>query len=708
MDKVDDKYLWLEDVTGDDALDRVRTRNASTVAEFASDENFHDLESSIRAILDTDARIPYVRGRGDRLYNFWKDAAHPRGLWRRTSMEQYRRDAPEWEILIDLDAVAEAEGENWVWKGAQVLKPSFDRALISLSRGGADASVVREFSLETTTFITADDGGFVVPEAKTDIDWIDADSVYVGTDLGEGSLTDSGYPRRAHRWQRGTPLTDAPVVFEGEQTDVAVSASFDSTPGFERSIVSRATDFFNATTFILGEDGATTLIDVPTDASVSLHQRWLLIRLTTGWTVGDVEHPAGSLLVTDLDDFVAGSGHLTEVFTPDTRTSLHQYAWTENHLLMVLLEDVRSSVHIVTLDASGETLAVDTQRMAGLPDTVDVTIIGTDPEFGGDEYFLDASGYLTPSTLLFGTLHFGSLLSGTPRLGTPTLGTPGAGDPVAIKSAPSFFDSESLVVVQYFATSLDETRIPYFVVRRRDSAPGPTLLYGYGGFEVSLTPSYSGVVGDAWLARGGTYVVANIRGGGEYGPSWHTDVLKAGRHKVHEDFAAVAHDLVERGLTTPDRLGAQGGSNGGLLMGIMLTKYPELFGAIVCQVPLLDMKRYHLLLAGASWMAEYGNPEDPEEWAYISEYSPYQNVSRPGVSGAYPPVLITTSTRDDRVHPGHARKMDALLEEHGYDVSYYENIEGGHGGAADNAQAAFKSALAYTFLWRMLSGGPTG
>ncbi|KQU36205.1 MULTISPECIES: prolyl oligopeptidase family serine peptidase [unclassified Rhodococcus (in: high G+C Gram-positive bacteria)] len=685
MVRVTDKYEWLEDVTGDAALEWVRARNERTVDEFTANDEFRTLETDIRSILDTDARIPYARKRGDHLYNFWKDASHPRGLWRRTTMKEYRKDSPAWDVIIDLDALAEAEGENWVWKSAQVLRPSFDRALISLSRGGADASVIREYSLTSRSFVAPDEGGFVVPEAKTDIDWIDADTVFVGTDLGPGSLTDSGYPRRAHRWLRGTPLAEAPVVYEGEQTDVAVSASHDATPGFERSLVQRATDFFNAVTSILHDDGSTTVLDVPTDASVSLHENWLTVRLTTAWTVDGTEYAAGSLVAAKIDEFLSGARDLVVVFAPDARTSLHQYAWTENHLLMVLLEDVRSSVHVVTL---GDT--VTSERLQGLPDAVDVTVIGTDPEFGGDEYFLDASGHLTPSTLLVGTV-----------------GT----EPEALKSAPAFFDTTGLAVEQYFATSLDGTRVPYFVVRNpgtqdRPTAAGPTLLYGYGGFEVSLTPSYSGVVGAAWLARGGTYVVANIRGGGEYGPSWHTEVLKSGRHKVHEDFAAVASDLVERGITTPDQLGAQGGSNGGLLMGIMLTKYPESFGAIVCQVPLLDMKRYHRLLAGASWMAEYGDPDDPDEWAFISEYSPYQNVSPPGNSiGVYPPILITTSTRDDRVHPGHARKMDALLEEYGYDVSYYENIEGGHGGAADNAQAAFKSALAYTFLWRTLGGG---
>lgn len=695
MGPVTDPYLWLEDVTGADALEHVTSRNRRTLAEFADDAEFARLEQRLRDILDTDARIPYVRRRGQHLYNFWKDAAHPRGLWRRTTLERYRTDDPEWDVVLDLDALAADEEENWVWSGAQVRRPDFDRALIALSRGGADATVIREFDLLRRAFVPASEGGFTVPEAKTDIGWIDADTVYVGTDTGPGSLTTSGYPRRAQRWRRGTPLHDAPVVVEGDPSDVAVSVWFDPTEGHTRTVVSRATGFFDSEVSVLGPDDRPIRIDAPTDASVSLHREWLTIRITTAWTLDGALHPAGTLLVARIVDWIAGDRRVRTVFRPDAHTSLHQVAWTENHLLLVVLEDVRSAVVVVTLhdDADGE--GVSTERLTGLPENASVSIVGTDPDDGGDEFFLDVGNYVTPSTLVWGTVQ---------------------GQREVLRRSPAFFDADGLTVDQFFATSEDGTRVPYFVVHRArpdagtddpsetEPAPGPTLLYAYGGFEVSLTPSYSGIVGAAWLERGGTYVVANLRGGGEYGPAWHTDVRVAGRHKVHEDFAAVARDLVDRGITTADRLGARGGSNGGLLMGIALTKYPELFGAIVCQVPLLDMKRYHLLLAGASWMAEYGDPDDPDDWAVISEYSPYQNVRRPGESGpTYPPVLVTTSTRDDRVHPGHARKMAARLEEYGHDVSYYENIEGGHGGAADNAQLAFTSALAFTFLWRMLT-----
>ncbi|MGW4480472.1 prolyl oligopeptidase family serine peptidase [Rhodococcus triatomae] len=673
-----DPHLWLEDVTGDAALDWVRAHNADTVAEYAESAEFTDLQRRIREVLDTDARIPYARRRGPWLYNFWRDAEHVRGLWRRTTMDSYRTDSPDWEILVDLDEVARDEDENWVWSSAQVLRTEDDadqtRALISLSRGGADAVVVREFDLARREFVVPEDGGFFLPEAKSDIGWIDVDTVYVGTDTGPGSLTDSGYPRTAARWHRGTALDDAVTVFEGDHADVAASVWYDRTPGFERSFAERAVDFFTSIRYELSGDGDLTPIDAPGDARVSAHREWLLIRTRSPWTVGGTTHPAGALLAARYADFLDGARELTVLFAPDEHTSLEQYVWTRNHLLLVTLSDVQTRMRVLTPGPDGWTeSAVDGVSELTSTDVIDVDSITS------DEFFLNSSGYLTPSTLLHGYV----------------------GEPVeALKQAPTFFDAADLTVAQHFATSDDGTRIPYFVVRRDGAAPGPTLLYGYGGFENSMLPAYSGGLGRGWLERGGTYVVANIRGGGEYGPRWHTQALKAGRHLAFEDFAAVARDLVARGVTTASQLGAQGGSNGGLLMGVMLTRYPKLFGAIVCQVPLLDMRRYHLLLAGASWMAEYGDPDDPAQWEYIGRYSPYQNVD---ADRAYPPVLITTSTRDDRVHPGHARKMAARLEDLGHEVHYYENIEGGHGGAADNAQLAFKSALAYEFLWRTLN-----
>ena len=663
-DDTTDPHLWLEDVTGERQLDWVRARNDRTVEAYTRTDSFTDLESRIREVLDTDARIPYARRRGRYLYNYWRDAEHVRGLWRRTTMEQYLRDDPEWDVLVDLDAVAEEEGENWVWSGAQVLRPDQTRALVSLSRGGADASVIREFDLVNRRFVSGPDS-FELSEAKTDIGWIDADTVYVGTDFGDGSLTDSGYPRLAKRWRRGTPIEQAETVFEGDSTDVAVSAWYDNTPGFERSFVDRAIDFYRAHRFELRPDGELVKLDVPDDARVSVYRDHLLVRTRSEW----LGHPAGTLLAADYPAFLAGSREMTVLFAPDAHTSLEQYAWTQKHLLVVTLRDVQTRVRVLTPGDGGWT----DEELPGVPDATSTSIIDVDP-LTGDDFFLNSSGFTIPATLLSGTV---------------------GGAVEAIKQAPSFFDATGITVTQYFATSDDGTQVPYFVVGSNTGTPSPTLLYGYGGFENSMVPAYSGGVGRAWLERGYTYVIANIRGGGEYGPTWHTQALKENRHKVFEDFAAVAKDLVARGITTAAQLGTQGGSNGGLLMGVMLTRYPELFGAIVCQVPLLDMKRYHLLLAGASWMAEYGDPDNPAEWEFLSKYSPYQNTDAEAI---YPPILVTTSTRDDRVHPGHARKMVARLEDQGHKVWYYENIEGGHGGAADNAQAAFKSALTFAFL----------
>jgi prolyl oligopeptidase len=662
----EDPYLWLEDIAGEEALDWVRARNEPTQAEFSGEE-FERLRAETLEVLDTDARIPYVRRRGDYLYNFWRDAVNPRGLWRRTTLDSYRSDSPDWDVLIDVDELARADDEKWVWAGANVIEPDHTRALISLSRGGSDAAIVREFDMGTRKFVA---DGFALPEAKSGTSWVDPDTLLIGTDFGADSLTESGYPRIVKRWRRGQPVQDAQTVFEGSAADVIVAGGVDRTPGFERIVLRRALDFFNDQLYELRGDELIR-IDAPTDATVSVHRQWLLIELRTDWLTGSASYTAGSLLAAEYDEFLAGTAQLAVVFEPDEHTSLLQYAWTRDRLVVVTLADVASRVEIVTPG--------NWQRRP-VPDVAENTntvIAAADDT--GDEIFLDSSGFVTPSRLLHGSVE------------APL---------EQIKAAPAFFDAENIAVAQHFVTSKDGTSIPYFVVGPRDaSGPGPTLLGGYGGFEVARTPGYDGVLGRLWLARGGTFVLANIRGGGEYGPSWHTQAMREGRHLVAEDFAAVATDLVDRGITTVPQLGAQGGSNGGLLMGIMLTKYPQLFGALVCQVPLLDMRRFHLLLAGASWVAEYGDPDDPADWEFIAEYSPYHNVS---AEIDYPPVLITTSTRDDRVHPGHARKMTAALEAAGHRVWYYENIEGGHAGAADNAQVAFKSALSFSFLWRML------
>ena len=623
-------------------------------------------------MLDADDRIPMVRRRAGYLYNFWQDAAHPRGLWRRTTLAEYRRDRPDWQLLLDVDALAAAEGENWVWQGASLLRPGGYRlALVQLSRGGADACVVREFDVERRSFVP---DGFVLPEAKSDVCWIDADQIYVGTDFGPGSLTTSGYPRVVKQWRRGTDLSQATVIYQGEPQDMAVQAFRDPTEGFERDFVVRTIDFWRSEWHLRADDGLVRL-KLPEDAMLDVHREWLLIATRSPWTVNGSSYPAGALLAGRFDEVLAWL-ELTVLFEPDPHTALNYHAWTRDHLLLNLLHDVRSRLEVLT-PADGQWPRA---ALPGVPPMAQTEIAATDSR-DSNEYLLSSSGFTEPETLRRGVI----------------------GEPAEVlKQAPSFFDAAGLSVRQFFATSADGTAVPYFVIGPERPGSGPVLLTGYGGFEVALTPSYSGVIGRGWLARGGTYVVANMRGGGEYGPQWHTAALKGNRHRVYEDFVAVARDLTDRGIASRDRLGIDGGSNGGLLMGVMLTRYPQLFGAIVCEVPLLDMRRYSKLLAGASWMAEYGDPDIPAEWEYLRPFSPYHNVS---AGQDYPPLLFMTSTRDDRVHPGHARKMVARLREAGYEVSYYENIEGGHGAAADNEQRAFKWALMLEFLWRTVGGG---
>jgi prolyl oligopeptidase len=664
-----DPYLWLEDVTGETALDWVRARNAVSMAALEATPGFEELRADLLAILDSDARIPFVGKVGSYYYNYWRDKNNPRGLWRRTSLAEYRQADPTWEIVLDLDKLAKDENENWVWSGASHLPPDYTRCLISLSRGGADATVSREFDLVAKQFVA---GGFYRPEAKGGMSWIDRDRVYIQTDFGEGSLTTSGYPRVSKLWRRGTPLSEATVVYEGRPEDMSVSAYHDHTPGFERDFVLRALAFYNSEVYLRGKDGALTRIDVPNSASPSTHREWLTVELRDPWIVGGRTFPAGALLAIRFDDFMAGARNFEVLFEPTPTTSLAGYNWTLNHLILNVMDDVKNRLYVLTPGKPGWAR----RPFAGAPAFGSVGAWAVDDR-ESDAYWMTNNDFLTPTTLYYGEID---------------------GSPTKVKEMPAFFDASDLEVSQHFATSQDGTRVPYFMVAPKNLAregENPTLLYGYGGFEISMTPSYSALAGRGWLRDGGVYVIANIRGGGEYGPSWHQAALKANRGRAFEDFAAVAEDLFARKVTSPRRLGIQGGSNGGLLVGNMLTWYPTLCAAVVCQVPLLDMKRYNKLLAGASWMAEYGNPDLPEEWEFIRAFSPYHNV-RAGES--YPAVLFTTSTRDDRVHPGHARKMMALMEAQGHDVLYYENIEGGHGGAANNEQSAYMRALAFAFL----------
>lgn len=701
-----DPWLWLEDVTGEKALDWVRARNARAEAELDAVADPRaaaagadaaplaaTLKDEILEILDATDRIPAVVKRGEYLYNIWTDAEHEHGLWRRTTLESYRSDDTEWDVLLDVDALNEAEGENWVWHGAQLLRPAegepYRLALVNLSRGGSDADVTREFDLATRQFVDPADGGFFRPEAKGELDWIDQDTVWASTDFGEGTMTPSGYARQARIWHRGTPLSEAELVFEGTAEDMSIGGFHDHTPGWERDWVIQAHAFYDMSLYqadLSGDEPVLTPVPVPRDLEATAHRDLGIFMPRSDWQVDQDVYAGGSLVVGDFEAFMNGDPELTTLFSPRENTSLLGMTITKNTIVLTVLEDVIHRLEVHYRGADGRWQRRD--LYPELTGAIGVRAVDSDED---DQVWVTATDFTTPATLMLGDL------AQVPDGGEPT--------PLeTIKQTPARYDATGIEVTQHFATSEDGTRIPYFEIGSEESGadgadggrtPQPTLLYGYGGFEISETPHYLGAAGKAWLERGGRYVLANIRGGGEYGPRWHQAALKAQRHHAYEDFSGVARDLAERGVTDADHLAVQGGSNGGLLTGNMVTQYPELFGAVIVQVPLLDMKRYSHLLAGASWMAEFGDP-DTEDWDFIRSFSPYHLLAE---GTHYPPTFLLTSTRDDRVHPGHARKFTAAMESLGADVRSYENIEGGHGGAATNEQAARMNALMYTFLW---------
>ena len=671
---IDDPYIWLEDVEGEEALDWVEAQNEVSVGYLESLPTFDGLYDRNLEILNSDDRIAAPSLRGDHVFNFWRDATNTRGLWRRTTVENYVSGDPDWETILDLDALAEAEGENWVWKGASCLRPDYRLCALHLSRGGADAVVIREFDVEERAFV---DEGFLVPEAKSQLGWIDEDTVYIGTDFGDGSLTDSGYPRTARVWRRGEPISDAAEVFAGEQSDVwaGVYRSWDGDVHYDLAV--RAPTFYTSTNYLVTEGGELRQIEIPEDADFrGVFNGQMLVELKSDWTVGGETFVQGSLIAADFEKFMQGEPDFHALFVPTPNTALPGggVMSTRDFLILNILEDVVSRMvryqlmHGEWVSEEIGTEAFGSIRLVAASDT-------------SNEMFFSFENYLTPDTLYFSEN--------------------GGADSEALQSLPQFFDVDGMSIEQRFATSSDGTQVPYFLILPAGfeaNGDTPTLLYGYGGFEISLTPGYSTTVGHGWLARGGAYAVANIRGGGEYGPRWHQAALKENRQVAYDDFIAVAEGLIERGVTSPRHLGIRGGSNGGLLTGVMLTQRPDLWNAVVVQVPLLDMRRYNRLLAGASWMAEYGNP-DTGDWAFISEYSPYHNIQS---DVDYPTPFFTTSTRDDRVHPGHARKMVARMTEMGHELLYFENTVGGHAGASDNTQVARNEAMVYSYLWDRL------
>ncbi len=671
-----DPFLWLEDVEGDEALAWVREQNARTLGLLEADPRYQGLYDAALKIITAEDRIPYPSFRGADLANFWQDAAHVRGVWRKTTLASYRRAEPQWHTVLDIDALAAAEGKNWVYQGGQTLPPDDRLALLGLSDGGKDASEVREFDAVAETFV---DGGFVLPEGKQSSTWLDIDTLFVARDWGPGTMTASGYPFIIKRWRRGQPLEAAEEIFRGAADDVSVRASVLRDPdGTVRGVVvTRAVDFYVSERFLLTDAGP---IKLPLPGKASLQafvSGQLVFGLEEAWRRGVTTYPTGALVSLDLAACLADIAAVEPVliYAPGPRETIEGVTATRSRLLVTIYRNVQGSAVSYRLDDG----AWQATKLP-LPENASVQIISTSDH--DESAFLDVAGYLLPNTLYFADL--------------------AANTAEPVKSMPARFDASKAVVEQFEAVSKDGTAVPYFVVRPRDLAfdgNAPTLLYGYGGFQISMNPAYSGALGKLWIEPGGVYIVANIRGGGEFGPEWHQAALKEHRQRAYDDFIAVAEDLVRRKITSPRRLGIMGGSNGGLLMGVMLTQRPELFRAIVCQVPLLDMLRYHKLLAGASWIAEYGDPDNPEERPFLERISPYHQL-RAGTS--YPEVFFLTSTKDDRVHPGHARKMAAKMASMSLPFLYYENIDGGHAAAANLKERARRNALEFTYLFEKL------
>lgn len=680
IDPSNDPRVWLEEVEGEEAMAWVEGQNERTYERLQGDALYDTLYNEALAIYESTDRIPYGSFYAGYVWNFWQDSENTHGLWRRTSLESYLSDDPDWDVILDLDALSEAEGRNWVWRGSNCLTPDYDRCILTLSDGGSDAAVRREFLISERAFV---EDGFITPESKGGIDWIDENTVMIGLAIGEEDSTDSGYASVAYRWERGTPYESATEIIRGDRTDVAMwGFRMEDSDGTAYMMMSQAVTFYDTVYWHLPDGGEPMQMPLPAKSSLrALYQDQLVFTVEEDWTPveGGTTYAQGSVLSFSMSEFAA-SGELPQVFTvyrPRERQSVGSIQSTRSALLMAIDENVVGGIEAFSF-------AGDEWTSESVPVPENLTLSISSADSGEDIFFFNAEGFLTPDTLYMGNV---ADMTVNP-----------------IKSIPERFNAEGLIVEQLESTSADGTRIPYFVVRHEDTVMDgstPTLLYAYGGFEVSIRPSYSGSRGRLWLERGGAYVVANIRGGGEFGPSWHQAGLKMDRQRIYDDLISVAEDMHTRGLTSPRRTAVYGGSNGGLLTGVMYTQRPDLWNAVVSAVPLLDMLRFHTLLAGASWMGEYGNPEDPDEGGFLRSISPYHNVD---ANGDYPEIYIYTSTKDDRVHPGHARKMAHLLEELGHEYLYYENTEGGHAAAADLSEYARRDAMLYTFLMQNLMG----
>jgi prolyl oligopeptidase len=665
----DDPYLWLEEVEGARALAWVEAQNAATLARFGDARWAADRET-LAAILDRPDKIPFVRRRGPHLYDFWRDGRNPRGLWRRTTLERFRSDRPSWEVILDLDALAARESEDWIWHGAATLPGSHDRAILSLSRGGSDAVVLREFDVEARRFVR---GGFFLPQAKSWVSWLDRDTLLLTSAIGRGMATKSGYARTVRLWRRGVDVELAPVLFETTPDSMIAYGICDRTQDKETVWYFDRRAFFDAIVWIGDRTGPRLKLDLPTDIWSDAHCDWLAVKPRTAWSVGGLTHPPDTLLGIALSAFLAGDRNFTVLFEPGMRRALQHFYWCKGRLVLSILDELQPVVEVLSPSAAGWTRS----PLPGLPriGVAQVWPLDAEESESNGDLLADVQDPVTPATML--------------------LIEPG-GSPAVLKRAPQAFSPDGLLVTRHEARSVDGERIPYVQVGpAKETGDAPVHMSGYGGFRASSLPYYRSAIGKLWLERGGTSVTANIRGGGEFGTRWHDAGRLAGKRLAHDDFAAVAADLVRRGVTRPGRIAAEGGSNGGILIANMLVRYPERFGALFCTIPLIDMRRYTKLLAGASWVAEYGDPDKPDDWAFLQTYSAY-HLAAPGCP--YPPILIATSRKDDRVHPGHARKMAAKLQAMGYEAHFYEPAAGGHGYGKDNQETAAFVALGYTFL----------
>ncbi len=674
-----DPYIWLEDISGARALEWVKAENERTLKLLQADPRYQSFYQRTLEVLEAQDRIPLVTFRRGELYNFWQDAAHVKGILRRTSAASYRTAAPSWETVLDIDALAKAEGKSWVYQGMQCLPPDEQRCLVTLAEGGKDASVIREFDLATRSFV---DGGFSLPEGKQEATWVDADTLLVARDWGAGTMTDSGYAFVVKRLKRGQTLAQAQEVFRGEKSDVGAFPAVlrDSSGRVHAQLGTRYLSIFEQQVGVLGGANPVAL-NIPRRSSfVGIVDGRVVLALQEAWQTNGQSFPVDALVSYDLAEWkrAPNAARPSLVWAPADRQTLISAGISKGQLLLVQLDNVRGKA--TAMNFADEAW---TAKPIDLPANATVQLSGTDER--SDQAMFQVADFLNPSSLY---LYDGA-----------------TGVVEKIKTTPPRFDASKSQVTQHDAVAKDGTRIPYFVVHPKGmplDGSTPTLLNGYGGFQVPQLPGYSAALGRLWLEQGNAYVVANIRGGGEFGPSWHQTAIRETKQRTWDDFIAVAEDVIRRGISSPRRLGVVGGSQGGLLVGTAITQRPELFNAAIVQVPLFDMLRYHLIGAGASWTGEYGDPRVPGERKWLEAYSPYQKL----VAGKkFPTPFYITSTADDRVTPVHARKAAARMKEIGAPYYYFENLEGGHAAAANNPEKAHNVALEYIYATQRLVDG---